>query len=150
MVIGSTVAIIPSLFNGPAMLASVTGAIALTAGISRGSRPLVNAGALGLYIGILLAGITNARPVMLLAAAAGAVVAWDTAENAVVLSDQLCPQVDTRRTESIHAAATASIVSAAAVGGYLVYVAVSMPRPTVVLVVLLVAVLLLVSVLIRR
>lgn len=147
---GGTVAVLPAISSWPAAIASVTGLLALLGGVSRGSRLTVNAGAIGLYLGILLGGLSHARPAVLVAAAAGAVVAWDSAENAVVLYDQLSSRADTRRAEYVHVLVTASVVGVAAVCGYLVYVVVTTPRPTVVLVVLLVGVLLLIGALTRR
>lgn len=147
---GATVAVVPTVFDPPAAIASGIGFIVLLIGVSRGSRPAVNAGAIGLYLGLLLAGMAQTHPALLVAAAAGTVMAWDSAEHAVVLYDQLSSSADTRRVEYMHTVVTASVVGAAAVGGYLIYVAVTIPRPTVVLVVLLIAALLLVGALIRR
>lgn len=147
---GAAVAVSPAIFDGRAAVASGIGVFVLGGGLARGSRSAVTAGAVGLYLGILFAGLAHTHPAVLVAAAAGTVVAWDSAENAVVLYDQLSSRADARRVEYVHTAVTAGVVATAAVGGYLSYVAVTSPRPTVVVVVLLVATLLLVGVLIRR
>jgi len=141
-------ALVPAAAGPTAAVAALPGLAGLVAGVSRGNRRLVRAGAVGLYAGVLLAGVLGA-PVMLLAlGTVGAVVAWDGAEQAVDLGRHP-GSADAARPVLVHAAITAGVAALVAVGSYLLYRLGAVPAPTVVVVVLLVGGLLLHHVLVR-
>lgn len=104
----------------PAVLAGVSGAGVLGAGLRYGSDAGVTAGAALLFVGVLVAGVFGAAPELLLVAASGTVVSWDVAENAVGVAQQLGREADTARAELVHAAGSAAV---AALGSGVAYLA---------------------------
>lgn len=127
------------LLGGPGFLVAVAGLVALALGLLWGSRALLKVGATGLFGGVLLAGLTGTPPAALLLATGAAVVAWDVAENAVGLGEQLGRVAPTARAELVHAAGSAVVAAAGAALAYLAFRAVGGPNPVAALVVLLFA-----------
>lgn len=146
---GGCLALVPAGVAGaalPLLVGTVGIAIAMGA-VWYNSTRLGVLGALCLYTSILGAGMQGVGAVMLVVGALGAVVAWDSADNAVVLRRQL-RSTATRRTEVVHAAGTAVVVLGAGIFGILFSLAVP-PGTVAILVVLVVATLALVAVLTR-
>ncbi|RJT04144.1 hypothetical protein, partial [Halococcus sp. IIIV-5B] len=81
----------------------------------------VTLGAAGVFCGILLAGLADAPPELLLLSTAGAVVAWDVATFAIDLGSELGRAAETRRLELVHAGASTGLALGAAIVGTLVY-----------------------------
>jgi hypothetical protein len=148
---GSLLALLPVAASGMVgpMVLGVAGAAVLLAGVRRGSRRGVDIGAVGLYLNVLLAGTTEAGAIELVLGTVGAVVAWDSAANAVELRRQLPSATDTGGVELAHAAGTVGVIGAAAVTSSAVYLLVAVAVPVVVPLVLLLATLALVGALRR-
>jgi hypothetical protein len=143
------VALLPAVASPTGAVAGLPGLVVLLLGVSRTDRRWVRAGALGLYAGVLLAGMTGAPAALLALGTVGAVVAWDGAAQAVALGRHLGPASGRGRPTVVHTAFTAGVALLAAVGSYLLYRLAAVPGPTVVVVVLLVGGLLLLAVLAR-
>ncbi|WP_254821048.1 DUF7519 family protein [Haloglomus halophilum] len=107
------------LTGGPAALAGALGLGLLAVGTHHGRRDLVGGGGLALLAGTLLAGAFGAGPAALLVAAGAGLVAWDTAEHAVGLGEQVGCRAATGRAVGVHAAGGGLL---AASGGGLAYV----------------------------
>lgn len=135
-------ALVPVAAGPAAAVTALPGLAGLVAGVSRGDRRLVRAGAVGLYVGVLLAGMLGAPVTLLALGTVGAVVAWDGAEQAVDLGRHP-GSADAARPVLVHTVITAGVAVLVAVGSYLLYRLGAVPAPTVVVVVLLVGGLLL-------
>lgn len=142
-------ALIPAVTVPTAAVTGVPGFAVLLLGVAHGRRRLLRAGALGLYAGVLVAGLVGAPVTALAIGTVGAVVAWDGAEQAVDLGRHLGSAAQFGRPGAVHTAFTAGIALLAATGSYLLYRLAAVPAPTVVVVVLLVGALLLQHVLSR-
>jgi hypothetical protein len=82
----------------------VLGLVLLLAGVLRGRRSAVAGGAVALFGGVLLAGLLDATPELLLLAAAASLVAWDAAEHAVGLGEAVGRRADARGALVVHTA----------------------------------------------
>lgn len=125
------------------------GLAGLFVAVRRGSRRALVWGTVGLFGGVLLAGIVGVHPLVLVVGAIGTAVAWDSGTHALTLGEHLGEAGPTRRSQLVHGASTAAVAGVAGIGGYLLYRAGTGGRPTVALVLLLVGVLALVTVLSR-
>jgi hypothetical protein len=149
--LGASLALLAGLFGvlgtGLGVLAAaapgLAGLLVLGAGLYRGSRRLVSAGAVVLLLGVLLAGIGGGPPAGLVVGTLGALLAWDYGENAITLGEQLGREADTRRAELVHAAAALGVGAVGSGVVYGVYLAASGGRPVTALVFLLIGVVLL-------
>ncbi|WP_254829282.1 DUF7519 family protein [Haloglomus salinum] len=141
-------ALVPVAAGPTAAVAGLPGLAGLVAGVSRGNRRQVRAGAVGLYAGVLLAGMLGAPTTLLALGTVGVVVAWDGAEQAVDLGRHP-GSADAARPVLVHTAITAGVAVLVTVGSYLLYRLGAAPAPTVVVVVLLTGGLLLHHVLVR-
>ena len=73
----------------------------------RFARRIVSAGLASQIVGVLLLGVyQRGEPVVLLAAAAAAIVAWDAAEHGISLGEQLRTDAETRDVELVHTGAS--------------------------------------------
>lgn len=113
--VGSLLALLPAALAGavPPLLLGGIGSLVLLSGIGKRSRSIITVGTLGLYGNVLLAGVVGVGAVALLAGTLGTVIAWDSAEYAVVVQRQLSPVVNSRRTQFLHATSTTAVVVAA-------------------------------------
>jgi hypothetical protein len=107
--------------GGPAALVGGVGLVALVGGLSRGVDALVSLGVLGLVLGVLVAGAAGAPAELLLVSAAASAVAWDVADQAVSLGEQVGRRADTARAEFVHAAGSALVATVAVAAAYLVF-----------------------------
>lgn len=140
------VAVTPQVVGGPAAVVGGLGLVALVAGLRRGVRRLVSLGVLGLILGVLVAGAVGVPAELLLVSAAAGAVAWDVADQAVSLGEQVGRGADTARAELVHAAGSALVATAAVAAAYLVFRVVT-GGPVVALALLLLGAILLASVL---
>jgi len=111
------------------------------------SRIWLSAGALVLFAAVAVAALVTSDALTVLLAGAMALLAWDFAERAVTLRDQLGRRGVTRRLRVVHAGST-SLVATAGVGtGYVMLSVAPGSVPLVALVALLIGVVLLVGLL---
>jgi hypothetical protein len=122
---------------------ALAGGSTLAVGSIRGSRAPVSAGAALLFGGVLFGAGGTPDPLYALLGGALAVVAWDVAEFGIGVGEQLGRDAPTARLEVTHAAASAIVGLLAVAAGYGVYVVAWSGLPTVALVCLLAAALLL-------
>ena len=141
--LAGALALAPAITAPTAAVAGLPGLAVLLLGVSRGRRRLLRVGAVGLYAGVLVAGLVGAPVTLLALGTVGAIVAWDGAEQAVDLGRHLGAPARLGRAGALHTVFTAGVALLAAVGSYLLYRLAAVPAPTVVVVVLLVGALLL-------
>lgn len=98
------VSVVVLLAGGPAAVVGLAGLGLLAAGTRAGRRDAVGGGGLALLAGTLVAGGLGAGPVALLVAAGASLVAWDTAEHAVGLGEQVGARASIGRSVGVHAA----------------------------------------------
>lgn len=139
------VALLPALLVGRGLLVGVAGLTGLAFGLRRRSFRVLHAGALGLYGSLLTAGLAGAAPFVLVVGTVGGVVAWDAAEHGLGVVTHLSRAAASPRPELVHVLGTAAVTLVVAIVSYVVYVTVTAPRPTAVIVVLLAGVLALVG-----
>jgi hypothetical protein len=109
------------LTGGPAALAGALGLGLLAVGTHHGRRDLVGGGGLTLLAGTLLAGAFGAGPVALLVAAGAGLVAWDTAEHAVGLGEQVGRRASVSSAVGAHAAGSGLLAALGAGVSYGVF-----------------------------
>lgn len=126
-------------FSGAALLAAGGGTAAIAAGLIRGTRRPVHLGAVGLFGGVVAAGLAGAPILLLVVLAGSTAAAWRAAGDAVELGTRLDPSASTRRMELRGAAATLGVTGLAGGCGYLVYRVSTGGKPAAALVALLVA-----------
>lgn len=102
-----------------AALGGFVATVVLAAGVTRGSRRLVDTAGGLFFVALLFAGVGRGGIEALLLAAVASVLAWDTAENALSLGEHLGRETPTTRLELVHAAATLAVL---VVGAGVVYV----------------------------
>lgn len=115
------VAALALLAGGPAALAGALGLALLALGVRSGRRDAVGGGGLALLAGTLLAGAFGAGAAALLVAAGAGLVAWDTAEHAVGLGEQLGRRASVLRVVGVHAAASGLLAALGAGVSYAVF-----------------------------
>jgi hypothetical protein len=125
------------------------GAGLLVLGVFQGSDRGVFAGSALLFGGLVLGGVQGARPPALLLAAVGVAIAYDAGQYAVTLGTQLRAGAPTHRAELVHVGATATVVTATAGVGALVFRVGAGGQPSTALVALLLATVLFVWALLR-
>jgi hypothetical protein len=107
--------------GGPAVAVGGVGLVALVGGLRQGARRVVSLGVLGLLVGVLVAGAVGLPTELLLVSAAASAVAWDVADQAVSLGEQVGRRADTARAEFVHAAGSALVATVAVAAAYLVF-----------------------------
>lgn len=118
----ATVAFLTSLAGTSSSIGiALVGAGLVAIGVFAGSRAAIDIGALALFAGVVFAAAWSTSPILPLVGAVATVVAWDAAENGLNLGQQLGREADTGRAEVVHAAITAGVGLAAAIGAYAVY-----------------------------
>lgn len=132
--------------GSPASLAlGVPGVAAVAVGVRRGNRDVVSAGAFGLFLAALLAGVASAPVGPTLLGAGLAVLAWDAGGNAIELGEQIGRDAPTREAELAHVSGTATVAATAGGLGYAFYAVSGGGRPVTALVLLCFAAVLLAS-----
>lgn len=109
--------------------AVAAGTAVLLVGLVVPSRRLLTNGVGVMLLGVLYAGYTGAPAFPLLVGALGAVLAWDTASNAVSVGEQLGRESPTMRGEAVHAASSFVVGSLAVAVGYGVFLAAAGGQP---------------------
>lgn len=108
--------LVPSILG---LLAAAAGVLALVLGVGLvHTTRLVHVAGLALVGGAIGAGATGLQPELTLVGAAFGVLAWDTAENAMVIGEQLGRRAPTRRSELVHIAGSVLVTSVVAIVGY--------------------------------
>jgi hypothetical protein len=113
--------------------------VVLGVGLGRGRAAAVTAGAGGLVVAVLVAGVRGAPVVPVVGGVAASVVAWDTGRYALGVGRQLGREADTTRVEAVHAGASVAVGLGTAAVGYGVFRTAGGGRPVVALVFTLVA-----------
>jgi hypothetical protein len=116
----ATVALVLAGIPTGAGIAAVGGAVLLAGGLA-GRRGVLDWGALVMFGGVLLAGVGGGFPGPLLVALVGTVVAWDAAEHAISVGEQLGRDARTRRVVVVHVAESSLVGAGGAAVGYGVY-----------------------------
>jgi len=101
-------------------------------GVRRTSRRVLAGGVFALFAGVVLAGVAEVDPGIVLLAMVGTVLCWDVGENAISLAEQLRSSAG-GRVETVHAAASALLAGGVAVSGYVVFLLSSGGQPGVAL-----------------
>lgn len=110
------------LLGSPAgFLASGVGLALLVAGLLQGSRRAIDYGGLVLFGSVFLGGFVGGTVESLLVALPASVVAWDSAEHAINVGEQLGREAETSRGEVVHVAASALVGALSAVLGYAIF-----------------------------
>ncbi|RDI73031.1 hypothetical protein DWB78_06050 [Halopelagius longus] len=144
--VAATVALLSAtLASQSAIAPAAAGVLLLGVGLYRASRRLVTLGSAALFVSVLLAGVRGAPPEPLLLAALGTVLAWDTADNALGVGEQLGRETDTSRLVVVHAATTLLVGVFGAAVCYAVYLAAGGGQPVSAVVLLLLGTVALVS-----
>lgn len=141
-VIPAVVAVLASAASLPAALVCVLGVVALLAGVRNASRRFVTAGAIVLFVGVLVAGATAARAPFVLVGAGATVIAWDAGTNAISIGNQLGSAAETRRLAVVHTLATTAVAAVVGAVSYGTYWLASGGQPTVAVALMLLAALL--------
>ena len=123
--------------------AGVLGLVLVAAGVVRGRVTAVILGSVGLLVGALLAGMGSAGITPVLGIVLTAALAWDLGEQAINVGEQMGRESPTARGELVHAGLSLAVGLAAAGIAATIYVAAAGGLPTVALVVLVVAAVLL-------
>lgn len=116
-----TVAVLSATTVPSAALLALLGVGVTLAGLRRESRPLVTAGTLVVFGGVLIAGVADAPVVLVLVGAGAAVVAFDVGTNALTIGRRLGASASTSGIEVVHAVTSAlfaTVVGALAFGVY--------------------------------
>ncbi|WP_254768732.1 DUF7519 family protein [Salinilacihabitans rarus] len=119
------------------------GAAGVAAGLARGARPGVDVGCLVLFLGVVAGGLGIGSVELTLIGTVATVVAWDLAQGAIDLGDQLGRGARTARLEAVHAVSSLLVGLTAAAAGYAVYLVGAGGRPVSAAVLLLIAAILL-------
>lgn len=112
-------ALAPVDAEGTALAAAGTALV--VAGAVLASRRTRDLGLAWLVLAAVLAGLRGAGPGPLLVAGVAAVVAWDAADQAVGVGEQLGRAARTRRVEAVHAAGSLLVGLGGATVGYGAY-----------------------------
>lgn len=109
------------LWTVPGVLGVVLLGLAVTPLRGSGMRWLVKAGAGGLFVSVVLAGLFQAAPFgTLLVALAGTIVAWDAGEHAIDVGRQLGRSASTWRLDVSHVGATAAVGVVGVLAGHFI------------------------------
>lgn len=114
-------AALPVAVTGPPGLLAGAGLVGLLAGLARESDGLVGLGGAALLGGVLAAGVYGLGPEAALAATAGALLAYDAADNALSVGAQLGPAAPTADLELVHAAAATVLLATGGAVAYAVF-----------------------------
>lgn len=143
-------ALVAALSLAPVVSAVGVGllATALSAyGLRRQSRTALDVAVATLVVALLVGGLYGTPPELLVVSAVTTVLAWDIADNALTVGEQLGRRARTERLELVHAAATLSVAVVGAAVAYGVFRLAGGGRPLLALVLLLLGATLTVAVL---
>jgi hypothetical protein len=87
-----------------ALVVATAGMLSLGGALVRGSRGWAATGTMGLFGALVVAGLTGAGSLPVLAGTAATMIAWDLSEHAIGLGEQLGRAAITHRQEGVHAA----------------------------------------------
>ncbi|MFB6197890.1 MAG: hypothetical protein ABEI52_06435 [Halobacteriaceae archaeon] len=124
---------------------AAVGMTLLGMGLLTANRRSLGAGAVILFLGVVLAATRMTSPVLPLLGTVAAVVAWDAGDNGITIGRQLGASSPTARAEAVHVGATAAIGLVASGVTYAIYQLASENQPLPALVLLLFAVIVLTS-----
>ncbi len=128
-----------------AALGGVAAIALLAAGLTRGSRRLLDVAGGLLFVGLLAGGALGGSTEALLVAAIASVLAWDLAENSLSVGDHLGRETDTTRLELVHGATTLVVLAISAGVVYAIGIVASGGQPIAAVVLLLVGAIALVA-----
>lgn len=94
----------------------------LALGLHRGARLAVDFGGGVLFIGVILGGLQGLSPEATVIGAVGTLLAWDLANSAVELGEQLGRETSTDRLEAVHIITSLAVGLLSATIGYGVFV----------------------------
>ncbi|WP_128477518.1 DUF7519 family protein [Halorussus pelagicus] len=134
-----------ALTTSAGLALGVAGFVVVAVGVVRGSRRGVTLGASALLVGALVGGLLVGAPYVLLPGVIATVLAWDFAEQAINVGEQLGRETDTTQLEVTHAAGSTVVGVGAGALGYGIYLAASGGQPVSALVFLLLAAVVLTS-----
>ncbi len=117
----AALAVLTTLTNTTGAALAAAGAVGVGAGVTLPSRKVADGGALALAGGVALAAVSHDAVAIPLFGAVATVLAWDLAEQAIGVGEQLGRAADTRRLEAVHAGTTAAIGLVAAGVGFALY-----------------------------
>ncbi|WP_436344348.1 DUF7519 family protein [Natronorubrum sp. FCH18a] len=120
------------------------GAVVFAIGLVRSRRSALDAGAVILFAGIVVAGLDRTAVEPTVVGTIAVVVAWDLGHSAVALGDQLGREAQTVRLEAVHVVSSLLIGLLAGTVGYAVYVVAGGSQPAAAAVFLLLAAVLLI------
>lgn len=135
----AAIAVAAAASTPPSLLVGAIGAVVAVAGVRAGSRGVVTIGAIGVFGGVVLAGVEGASILQVSVGAAAAIVAWDAGTNAVGVARQIGSAADTTRILVVHTVATSLVAAVIGVGGVAVYSFTRGGEPTSAVVLLLIA-----------
>ena len=133
------------IYSWPALATGTLGLVLLVGGLVRGARRAVTLGALGLFVGAILAGSQGVPILPVLVGVTAAVLARDVGGTAIGIGAQLGREADTVRLEAVHVATSTVVGVVVTVAGVAIYRAGVGGRPILALVLLVVAAVLLVE-----
>ncbi|MFC7204487.1 hypothetical protein ACFQJC_13250 [Haloferax namakaokahaiae] len=128
-----------------AALGGVAAVALLAAGLTRGSRRLLDVAGGLLFVGLLAGGALGGSTEALLVAAIASILAWDLAENSLTVGDHLGRETDTTRLELVHGATTLVVLTLGAAVVYVIGIVASGGQPVAAVVLLVVGAIALVA-----
>ncbi|WP_092891052.1 DUF7519 family protein [Halopelagius inordinatus] len=144
--VAATVALVFAALSAQSAVApAAVGVFLLGVGLYRASRRLVTLGSAALFVGVLLAGVRGGVPEAVLLSALATVLAWDTADHALGIGEQLGREAHSSRLVFVHAATTLLVGVFGSALCYAVYLAVGGGQPVSAVVLLLLGAVALVS-----
>ena len=126
-------------------LFGLIGLALLALGLHRGVRLAVDLGGGVIFIGVVLGGLQGLSPEASVIGAVGALLAWDLANSAVELGEQLGRETSTDRLEAVHIVTSLAVGLLSATVGYGVFVFSGAGQPLGVIVLLILAVVFLIA-----
>ncbi len=126
-------------YSGTGTLVGATGLALFAIGALGGRRGSATLGAVVLFSGVVIAGWEGAPVGAVLVGATAAVVAWDLAEHAIGLGEQLGREADATRNVIVHGAVSLAVGTIAISASYGVYSVVGGGLPLSTLILLLLA-----------
>jgi hypothetical protein len=128
VVAATAVVLVGALVSVPAVAAGSLGLVATGVAVTYGGRWLADLGGAALVLATVVAGLSGSEPATL-ACAVGTVLAWDLANNAIGMGQQLGREADTARAELVHAGASLGVGALTAGTSFVVYRAASGGQP---------------------
>ena len=128
--VAATIALVAATLTSQSAVApAAVGVLLLGVGLYRASRRFVTTGSAALFLAVLLAGVRGGVPEAVLLAALATVLAWDTADHALGVGEQLGREADSSRLVLVHAATTLLVGVFGSAVCYAAYLAVGGGQP---------------------